>query len=160
MARELLLQRIVSDAKSSIGYMLDLLDKTLIGFTCEDEKREVKVAKETRIWAGRYKLVLNQVLTDKTKEYRNKFPDFFEFHIMIEGVRDFIGVYIHIGNDEKDTDACVLIGDLLGNLMVPKYRDGKPVLESTVCFERFYKKYYPLLKAGKEIYLTIKDEVY
>lgn len=159
MARELLLQRLYRDAKSSIGYMMDLTEKLLLGFTCEDEKREVKVAKETRIWAGRYRIVIQEVVTDKTKDYRERYS-WFDKHIMVEGVKDFQGIYIHIGNSEKDTDGCLLMGDLLGNLAVAKYADGKPVGESTVCFERFYKKYYPLLKAGKEVYLTVKDETY
>lgn len=157
MAREIKLQRIFSDNETTIGYMVDLTDMSLQGYTCEDQRQVQKIMKETRIWAGRYKLVLNKVVTDKTKEYQKKFP-WFKYHIMVENVKDFAGIYIHIGNNEKNTDGCILLGDTLHNLSIPAIAKGNPLTESTDAFERFYKKYFPILESGKEVYITIIDE--
>src|SRR5688572_15576827 len=110
-----LLQRFSDNRSSTIG----LLFKKGIPFpfecyTLEDEFRESKVSGETRIPAGTYKIVLQKNETPKTLQYRKKYP-WFKHHVMIENVPGFVGIYIHIGNDDKDTDGCLLLGDSADN---------------------------------------------
>ncbi len=123
------------------------------GYSLEDEYRAVKEAKETRIWAGFYELGLRKDETPKTMQYRAKYPWFHE-HIEILNVKDFKGVYIHIGNRDEDTDACLLLGDTANNNNVAV---GE-ITTSTIAFKRFYEEVYPHLKAGGKAFLEIRDE--
>lgn len=128
------------------------LDGVKVGFIIEDEPRNVKVAKETRIWAGDYELKINKQDTPLTLKYRAKYP-WFKYHIEIAGVKGFSGIYIHVGNTEKDTDGCLLLNNkvaIKGNEYVGE--------ESTVLFEQFYKAVYPVLERGDRVYWMIKNE--
>lgn len=122
-------------------------------YTLEDEYRAVKQMKETRIPAGFYMLGLQTIDTPKTLQYRAKYPWFID-HIEILNVKDFKGVYIHIGNHDEDTDGCVLLGDTANNNNVVV---GE-ITTSTVAFKRFYEDVYSQLKAGGKVTLEIRDE--
>lgn len=62
-------------------------------------------------------------------------------------VPGYNGVLIHIGNTEKDTEGCILVGE---------NKERGKVLNSTATF----RKLYPTLKAaderGEQIYITIE----
>lgn len=157
VTRELVLQRFVNNGDASSGYLIEKEpNASFLGFTLEDEARTVKLAKETRIPAGRYRLTLNKQLTDKTEDYRKRYS-WFKYHIMLNDVAGFTGIYIHIGNDDDDTDGCLLLGDQLHNIMIYKV---KPLQRSTDCFKRFYEKYYPILEENTPVYITVIDEKY
>jgi hypothetical protein len=130
-------------------------------YTCEDEEREKghKVAKETAIWDGRYKLGIRKELTELTKKHREVYnktaidgvvEEWFKFHIEILNIPDFTGVYVHSGNTEAQTDACLLLGDSANNNRFDKGR----IDNSLRAVKRFYKKYYPMLEEDKEIYIN------
>jgi hypothetical protein len=154
-----LLQRFSDNRQSTLGFICKYImtgDKMTLhfcGYTLEDEFRESKVSKETRIPAGKYEIVIQEVLTDKTKQYQAKYP-WFEKHIMIKDVPGFVGIYIHIGNEDKDTDGCVLMGDSADNNVL----GPGTITNSTACFSRFYKELYPHLKAGGRAWIEIRDE--
>ena len=153
-----LLQRYSDDGESSLGLMFTGFDKAKLpfaGYTLEDEARAVKVAKETRIPAGIYELRLLKVLSPMTERYRAKFPDWFTWHVQIMNVQNFQYVYIHIGNEEKDTDACVLLGDTANNNAVA---DGF-IGESTQAYKRWYQQVVPHLEAGGQAFIEIRDEI-
>lgn len=99
-------------------------------YTLEDERRAVKVKGETRIPAGRYKLALRQEGKMHPK-YAARFP-FHQGMLWLLNVPGFEYVYIHIGNDDDDTEGCILVG-----LSV---KDGY-----LAASEAAYKKLYPLL---------------
>lgn len=126
---------------------------SLYCYTMEDEYRSIKVSKETRIPAGFYELGIRQEETHKTIQYRTKYP-WFKKHIEILKVKDFIGVYIHIGNDDEDTDGCVLLGDTANNNNIGIGEVGN----STNAFKRFYSEVYELLDKGTKVFLEIRDE--
>lgn len=92
-------------------YTLSMLyiNEVFFCFVLEDEKRVVKVKGETRIWNGVYDLRLKEVLTPLTKKYRKKYP-WFEWFVEIIGIPQFTYVYFHVGNFEKNTDGCPLLG--------------------------------------------------
>lgn len=163
MATELGLQRIYDDGNTTEGYLLETSPKRIMfGFTCEDEQRKVKVKHETRIKAGRYKLGLNKWVdvkgnpTPLTQHYRSKY-DWFKWHIEILNVEGFVGVYIHIGNNEKNTDGCVLLGVTANTLNKDLYQ-GNSILNSTIAYKYFYLYIVEKLEKGEEVFLTICDE--
>jgi hypothetical protein len=161
MARELELRRFVDNGEATAGFLIEKKPyPAFLGYTLEDQAQAKKVMKETRIPAGRYRLVLNRstVPTPKTEQYRKKYP-WFKWHIMLLDVKGFSGIYIHIGNDDDDTDGCILLGDVIDNIML---RRATPLTQSTNAFERFYKKYYPILENEntEPVYLTVVDEQY
>lgn len=125
----------------------------LEAYTLEDEYRAIKQAKETRIPAGFYELGLQPSDTPKTLQYRAKYP-WFKNHIEILKVKDFKGVYIHIGNHDEDTEGCILLGDTVNNNNVAT---GE-ITTSMVAFKRFYEVVHEYLSNGGKAFLTIKDE--
>lgn len=155
-----ILQRFSDNRESTLG----LYFKTIVhgsgnklhfmGYSLEDEYRPEKVAKDTRIPAGIYELVIQELVTPLTKKYREKHPDWFENHIMLKDVPNYTGVYMHIGNKDDHTDACLLMGDNANNNSIG---DGE-IQNSTNCFKRFYKELYPHLKAGGKAFIEIRDE--
>lgn len=156
VTRELYMNRIFHDAETTQGALIDPSIKKMWGFIIEDQPQPKKVAKETRIPAGRYKLIINKTLTDKTKEYIAKYP-WFKFHIQLENVPGFQGIYIHIGNNDKDTDGCLLMNHVIRNMGVYA---NTPGAESTECFKAFYLYFYPLLESGQDVYINVQDENY
>ncbi len=119
----------------------------------EDEKRDIKVKAETRITAGEYWLGIHQDITPLTQKYLDdKRLPFFERHIEVLNVPNFVGVYIHIGNTDDDTEGCLIMGQRpLG------FNEENKIINSVLTYTAFYKWAYPILKAGGKIKLIIKD---
>lgn len=133
------------DTESTQG--LFIVDGKFFSFTLEDQRQtKAKVPGETRIPAGIYELGIQKAETPLTKKYRDQFS-WFEHHIQILKVPNFSNVYIHVGNDPKDTEGCVLLGDIAYN--DPSDFKGYQV-ESVQAYERFYKLVYPQLKKAKK----------
>jgi hypothetical protein len=77
-------------------------------FGLEDEYRETKVAAETRIPDGLYNISLKPF-----GGFHRKYKERFEFHegmLHVQNVPGFEDILIHIGNTEKDTAGCLLVG--------------------------------------------------
>jgi hypothetical protein len=120
-------------------------------FLLEDEHRDVKVKGDTRIPAGVYFIRFAKRNTDLTKKYRNRFP-WFTWHLEIVGIKNFTGVYYHIGNKEADTAGCPLIGQTC-DLSSGEGTIGR----STIAYEIFYKKVSSWLNAGEDVIVQITD---
>ena len=157
MTQEYILQRLSDNRDCTIGafFKVTSLNKLLLqGYSMEDEYREDKVSKETRIPAGKYEIVINPVDTPLTKKYQAKY-NWFHKHLMIKDVPNFIGVYFHIGNTDADSAGCILIGDNTDNNIV----GPGSISNSTACFMRFYKELFPFLEIKtNKAFVTIKDE--
>lgn len=155
----LLLQRFSDNRDSTLGLMFKKVmdgQQERLRFYCyaiEDEARAVKVKGETRIPSGFYEIGLQKIDTPKTLQYRAKYP-WFKEHIEITKVPNFIGVYIHIGNTDEDTEGCLLLGDNADNNQI----GPGSVSNSTMAFKRFYEEVYELLKNGTKVFLEIRDE--
>jgi len=120
-------------------------------YTLEDEHRDVKVKGETRIPEGVYIVDYQQAITPLTKKYRAKY-DWFDKHLHIKDVPNFTGIYIHVGNYEKNTDGCLLLADQAVN--DPK--DYASVqYKSTQAYKRVYQKMQEALDNEEPIGLTI-----
>jgi len=150
-----ILQRYSDNGDDTLGLLFsgEKYTLSLAAHTLEDEKRLVKVSGETRIPEGIYELKLRKVLSPLTEKYRKRFS-WFTWHIQIMEVSKFNFVYIHIGNDEGDTDACILIGDGANNNMIaPGF-----ISNSTMAYERWYTMTRDYLEAGNQSHIEIRDE--
>lgn len=157
MTLNYVLQRFSDNRESTLGIMVQIMQtgKTLFqGYTLEDQFNEVKISKETRIPAGTYQIVINRTETPKTLAYRQRY-NWFKFHLQLANVPGFQGIYVHVGNSEKDTDGCILIADTAGNNVIGDHG----ISNSTAAFMRFYNDLYDHLDAkGNDAWITINDE--
>ncbi len=140
-------------AKSS--YSTLTLDGQQLCFIIEDIHREVKVANETRIPTGTYEIKFREVLSPMTKRYREKFPEWFTWHLEYQDVPDFEHVYVHIGNSAKDSSGCTLV-----NNGVVNKGDEYVGVDSTSVYEVMYKLISEVLNNGERVFITVRDEEY
>jgi hypothetical protein len=75
----------------------------------EDEHREVKVYGETRIPAGAYKIGVRAEGGFHAR-YNKKFSGIHQGMLHVLDVPGFEFILIHVGNTEKDTAGCLLVG--------------------------------------------------
>jgi len=143
-------KRVYHTNETTLGIMS--IDSKPYAFVIEDEPREFKVKGETRIPAGKYKLALRKVESPLTLKYRKLFP-WFTWHIQLMDVPDFKYVYVHIGNDEGDSDACQVIG-FNAHIKKADFRNS----QSREAYKEFYEKVTPLLQQGIEVTYIILDE--
>ena len=120
-------------------------------YTLEDEHREVKVAGETRIPAGRYRLV-GRPYGGFYNRYKERFKPWHKGMIQVSNVPNFEHILIHCGNTDDHTAGCVLVGRSYNE-------DNMTIQSSAVAYEQLYKKVYPEIMAGHDNnFLTITDE--
>ncbi len=101
-------ERIKSDNDATLS--LIWVDGSFECFGIEDEFREEKVANETRIPIGTYKIGVRTV-GGFNNRYTSKFPDFHQGMLQVLDVPDFEYILIHIGNTEEDTSGCLVVGE-------------------------------------------------
>jgi hypothetical protein len=123
--------RFVADNNTTISKVS--VDGEFICFGLEDEYREKKVAGETRIPAGTYK-----VAPRKEGRHYAAYSKRWRWHrgaLWIQNVPGFSYIMIHIGNTEKDTEGCLLVGS---------YAETTPgkmmIAQSAQAYELLYKK--------------------
>ena len=150
-----ILQRFSDNRESTLGLLFKVLDTNqgprpvFQCYTLEDEFRDEKVMKETRIPAGTYTVNVQEADTPLTLKYRGKYP-WFKKHLEIKNVPGFVGCYFHIGNTDADSAGCVLCGDNADNNVI----GPGTISNSTAAFKRFYEFVYPHLPFT----LVVKDE--
>ena len=115
--------------------------------TLEDEFREVKVAGETRIPAGNYRLIL---------EHSPKFsvPERYNHRMLtIVGVPNFTGIRIHKGRRESHSEGCPLTG--WGYRFL---ENGTAELQDPdKAYGRLYGIVAPSIERGEECRIIITD---
>ena len=99
--------RTTSDDDTTISTVS--VDGSFVCFGLEDEFRETKVVKETRIPAGRYRVAL-QTAGRLHARYLTRFPEFHRGMLHVLEVPGFEAILIHIGNTDEDTEGCLLVG--------------------------------------------------
>ncbi len=139
---ELKVIRYYDDGKSTLGLLY--VDGKFECETLEDEKREKKIMAETRIPEGTYEIKLRTEGTHHN-DYIKKFPADHIGMLHVTNVPNFEFILIHIGNTEKDTAGCLLVG---------KKDDTGTITSSTDTYLKLYRKVAPVLKEGKKV--TIK----
>ena len=123
--------RLLDDTDSTACEVL--LDERFLCFGLEDEFREVKVAGETRIPAGVYKIGIRRVGGFHSK-YQERFPEFHVGMLQVMNVPNFEYILIHCGNTDEHTAGCLLVGEDInttyGNMRLSN---------STGAYTRLYK---------------------
>ena len=147
---DLLIKRIGNNSEATIGalYVNQGVAGYLFCFTVEDERRAVKVKGETRIPAGRYKIELNK--SGGMNARYAKYP-WHKGMLELQNVAGFDCIYIHPGNDDDDTEGCIL----------PNYKADAENMRGENSFECYKDLYLLVIEAMKEdedVYITIKDE--
>jgi len=146
---ELLVKRKKDNGNATVGELY--IDGDFFCWTLEDEHRDKKVNGETRIPSGTYNVDFNPNLTGLTQKYRNKY-DWFKWHIHVQDVPEFSGVYIHVGNTERNTEGCLLLGDMRS------YGRTLTISNSVRAYKRFYKILETAIEGETRVTIEIKDE--
>ena len=141
-----------------------LINNQKDGFIIEDQVRPPDAPKEkgeTAIPFGRYEIGLRQspkfsskylwsdtlgkLIIPKQKSEHPYIRDFRPHDMLwIKNVPNFSFILLHWGNDDDDTDGCLLVGDTLGIV------DGQEaVLNSRTYYKKLYARLYPLVKKEK-----------
>ena len=136
------------------------VDGEFFCYTCEDKDRllnngmtveqinKIKIKDRTAIpytTAYPYPILLDVQSPKYSNFEKYKWARFCNGYLpRLQKVPGYEGVLIHVGNTDKDTSGCILVGDLLTNTGVGN---------STICFERLYKK---LQEATDEITISIE----
>ena len=102
--------RYLSTAEATLSRVF--VDGAEFCYGLEDEFRAAKVAAETRIRAGVYKVALKDFGTFHERYAKDRrFRDIHIGMLWVRGVPDFENILIHVGNTDRDTAGCLLVGD-------------------------------------------------
>ncbi len=101
------LNRFISSEDETLGHLS--IDGQHFCFILEDEYREIKLANETRIPAGTYKIIVRNS-GGMNKRYREKYKSKHKGMLWLQNVPGFEWVYIHVGNTDEHTSGCLLTG--------------------------------------------------
>lgn len=146
---EIDLHRYTHGLDSTLGLLF--VNGTWRCYTCEDERRQVKVIGETRIPNGRYEIVIRDT-GGMAARYRDRFPG--EEHpgmLWLLDVPDFEWIYIHIGNTEKHTDGCILVGKT-----VHMTTDGGGTIgQSAAAYIELYREILSAMRRGERVFINV-----
>ena len=109
---ELEVLRFSSQKDSTNGILFDITNgkRTFLCYTLEDEHRDDKVAGETRIPSGTYKITLRTVGGFHGR-YEKKYGEMHKGMLWVRDVPNFEYILIHTGNTDEHTAGCLLVGD-------------------------------------------------
>lgn len=127
---KLLIERIVSDAEATGGLLS--IDGAFQCFTLEDQRQAQKVAGETRIPAGEYRVDL-RTGSPMSDAYAARYGAMHRGMLWLRDVPGFKWIYIHTGNTDDHTEGCVLVG-LDGHFRA----DGLTIGNSRAAYRRIY----------------------
>lgn len=143
--KRLLLQRLYHRFGPTIGAIF--LDGQFECWTLEDPPQQIKIPGRTRIPAGEYQI---KVRTEggMHADYSQRFPEEHEGMLHLQNVNNYKYIYIHIGNTERDTEGCILVGKL-------PYLDR--VAGSTNTYFELYDKIIREAQEGR-VKIKVQDE--
>lgn len=141
----ILVNRDISDSEATLSqvFVMDDLGRIVYRcFGCEDEYREIKVPGETRIPAGTYNVGVRKEGGFHARYSQDRrVRDIHRGMLHIQNVPNFQWILIHIGNFEKDTDGCLLVGESRDEVRMC-------VLNSVVAYRALYQKVIGSAEAG------------
>ena len=151
---KLILQRYSDNGNSTLGLLFQVISQDLVleAYTLEDESREEKVKGETCIPSGLYEIKKRVNVSPLTLKYRKKYH-WFDYHLQLQDVYGFEYVYIHVGNTEKHTDGCILLGST-ANLNT---QEKGFIAASSTAFRRMYEEIGSELTNGNKVFIEVKD---
>lgn len=104
--------------------------------TLEDRVREVKVMGETAIPQGIYPVKITY-----SPRFKKDLP-------LLLNVPGFEGIRIHSGNSHKDSEGCILVGQIAGQDII---------WQSRAAFDALFKKLKAAQSRGEEITIEVKS---
>lgn len=113
---KLVLRREIATDKSTIGTLS--IDGEVMMFTLEDAMRDEKIAGETAIPYGTYKIEITYS------------PKFKQFMPLLLNVPEYEGIRIHPGNTDVHTHGCILVGYA---------KDADRISNSTKAYQALFK---------------------
>ena len=152
---ELEVLRFSSQKDSTNGILFDVTGgkRQFLCYTLEDEFREDKVAGETRVPSGTYKVTLRTVGGFHGR-YDKKYGEMHKGMLWVRDVPNFEYILIHTGNTDEHTAGCLLLGDSqqanFGN------SDGF-VGSSTQAYKRVYPSVAKALEENEKVKITYID---
>lgn len=127
----------------------------LFCYTCEDQRQLEKVAGETRIPAGLYE-IKKRLVSPMARRYDHKYDDIAHNGMLhLQDVPEFTDVYVHVGNDDDDSQGCLLVGYIA--YLHPVYGGGS-IGRSSDAYKALYKFVGPAIDSGEQVFIEIKDE--
>lgn len=117
----------------------------------EDRHNSPKVPGETRIPPGRYPITLRE-RSPMADRYRKRFGENHLGMIWIRHVPGFKYVYLHIGNEEEDTDGCPLLGN------TANYQ-ARRIGGSTAAYKEVYPVVMGALASGEDVFLDVVERL-
>lgn len=152
---KLWLERFGYGKDSTLGRLSIDNDGTILHecFTIEDERREMKVPGETCIPPGVYEIVL-RTEGGLHEKYRQRFPEMHKGMLWLQNVPGFTFVYLHVGNDDDDTEGCPL------TVTTPVVTaDGEFVGgESVKAYKAMYMKVAEAMDKGETVVITVSEK--
>jgi hypothetical protein len=120
-------------------------------YTLEDEYRALKVWGESRIPDGEYKIQFRTVGGHHAR-YTKRFGKYFHRGMLeLQDVPNFKYILIHIGNTDRDTAGCILVGSR------PNDKDNGVLDYSTKAYRDLYPQVRDALLDDDEVIITIKS---
>lgn len=145
------LLRYSDDEETTIGLLQ--INHEFYCYTLEDTFNEEKIAGKTRIPAGSYSIKFRKEETELTLKYRERYPEWFTFHLQLLEVPGFDSIYIHNGGDHTHTEGRILVSDSLN------VNNEKTFLSnSRETFRRLYCYISEQLNNNIPVRITIYDE--
>ena len=142
-----------SDSTNGLLFKEDQDGSHFLAYTLEDEYREEKVYKETRIPAGTYKITLRTV-GGYTKKYEKRFKDIHKGMLWIRDIPNFEYILIHCGNTDEHTAGCLLVGDSQTNNQIEK---NGFIGKSSQAYTRIYPNIADAIENEEEVLITYID---
>jgi len=142
--------RISTGAESTTGSLY--INGEFAGFVLEDTKRIKKVAGETRIPDGLYRIALRNE-GGLTRKYAERYGPMHKGMLWLQDVPGFEWVYIHTGNKRGHTEGCLLVGDSLNNNPTGEGFVGK----SRDAYQRIYPQIAGAIESGEKVTIRISN---
>ena len=118
--------------------------------TMEDAYNQPKIPGKTRGPCGTYEIGLRTV-SPMASRYSQRFGHSHKGMLWLKNVPNFDFVYIHVGNDEDDTEGCILIG------RTAALEDGF-VGESVKAYRELFPMVMEALERDEPVNITITDQ--
>ena len=139
---------------STNGILFDVTnERKFLCYTLEDESRTEKVAGETCIPEGEYRLGFRTVGGFDAK-YAHRFADIHMVMLEVLDVPNFKYILIHCGNTDEDTAGCLLLGDTQENNNIKK---NGFIGKSTHAYYRVYQEIAEAVEKEEEVTITYRD---
>jgi hypothetical protein len=145
------LLRYSDDGDTTIGLLF--VNGGFYCYTLEDTHQDEKVEGETRIPAGIYNIGYRKEDTPLTIKYKERYPEWFTWHVQLANVPQFESIYIHNGGDHTHTEGCILVSDSMN-----VGSENTVLSNSRNTFKRLYRFISEKLDNNVPVRIIIRDE--